>query len=78
MSSLPYDGKNGNGIRDFAELVQYLRNHPLAFWDRGFIASYQQLITRKLTRNAVFEIYGDDKKSAILMYDRLRLEKYNF
>ena len=76
MASLPYtDGSNGNGIKDFVELVRYLRKAPLAFWDQGFIGSYHDLIRRKLSRSRVLEAYGpENSEHAILMYDRLRME----
>ena len=67
MAQLRYtDGSNGNGIRDFDELLRYFRHSPLAFYDDGFVTSYGFLFTtpeREAQLLAVFDAEGSSPET---------------
>jgi hypothetical protein len=55
------DGSDGNGIRDFNELLCYFQREPHSFYDRPFCASYAFLMTtpeREARLLAVFDRAG--------------------
>ena len=68
MAQLPYtDGRDGNGIRDFNELLRFFQRKPLAFYDDSLCASYRFLLSTPEREEAVLAVFDRDGSSAEML-----------
>jgi hypothetical protein len=73
MSNLLYtNGKDGNGITDIKELIDYFMNNPIALFDCGFLRSYYILIINSFDKRSLMNLNVNEEKMFFKIYDHAK------